>query len=111
MSIINSVNNKDGFLVCLGDDKSTEIVSVGGKGASLGKLVKAGFPVPSGFVIMTYAYEEFLHANGLQVEIENILSGLDYEKLEELDKKTRQIRNTIIVSKIPHNLTREILQA
>ena len=49
---------------------------MGGKGASLGKLVKAGFPVPSGFVIMTYAYEEFLHANGLQVEIEKITESL-----------------------------------
>lgn len=30
------------FLVILGDDRSTQIGVVGGKGSSLGKLVKAG---------------------------------------------------------------------
>jgi phosphoenolpyruvate synthase/pyruvate phosphate dikinase len=71
-------NKKEDFLVGLGEDKSTEIAVVGGKGASLGKLVKAGFPVPSGFVITTGAYTEFLHANELEVKIEKILDGLDY---------------------------------
>ena len=31
---------------------------VGGKGASLGRLVRAGFPVPGGFVISTHAFED-----------------------------------------------------
>ena len=28
----------------------------GGKGASLGRLIRAGFPVPNGFVVNTRAY-------------------------------------------------------
>jgi pyruvate,water dikinase len=107
----STIKNRERFLVGLGEDKSTEIASVGGKGASLGKLVKAGFPVPSGFVIPTVAYEEFLHTNGLRVKIEKILSGLDYENLDELEKKTGKIRNSFIGSKLPDSLTREIMQA
>ena len=72
-------SKKDNFLVSLGEDRSTDIAVVGGKGASLGKLVKAGFPVPSGFVVTTSGYMEFLHANNIENTIEKILAGLDYE--------------------------------
>jgi phosphoenolpyruvate synthase/pyruvate phosphate dikinase len=67
--------NKNTYLIRLGEDDSTDITAVGGKGASLGKLVKVGFPVPSGFVVTTRAYMEFLHANNLEVMIEKILGG------------------------------------
>jgi phosphoenolpyruvate synthase/pyruvate phosphate dikinase len=33
---------------------------VGGKGANLGELTRAGFPVPVGFCVTTAAYREFL---------------------------------------------------
>src|SRR5438552_852262 len=34
-----------------------DVALVGGKGANLGKLVRAGFPVPGGFVVGTRAFE------------------------------------------------------
>ncbi len=45
---------------------STDVGQAGGKGASLGELARAGFPVPAGFVITTDAYTDFLTANGLR---------------------------------------------
>ena len=112
MSKTNLTNKKrEGFLVGLGDDESTEIAEVGGKGASLSKLVKAGFPVPPGFVITTGAYTEFLHANDLKVKIEKILNGLDYGNLDELEKETGKIRDIISNSKLPDELTQEIASA
>lgn len=42
-----------------------EIALVGGKGAGLGALIGAGFPVPDGFVVTTAAYRDFLEATGL----------------------------------------------
>ena len=33
-----------------------EVAVTGGKGASLGRLIRAGFPVPNGFVVTTQAY-------------------------------------------------------
>ncbi|WP_427132811.1 PEP/pyruvate-binding domain-containing protein [Pseudarthrobacter sp. S9] len=41
----------------------------GGKGANLGELVRAGLPVPPGFVLSTAAYEDFVHANDLEAAI------------------------------------------
>ena len=41
----------------------------GGKGANLGELAQAGFPVPPGFVLTTAAYADFVEANGLAPRI------------------------------------------
>ncbi len=42
-----------------------EVALVGGKGAGLGALIDAGFPVPAGFVVTTAAYRDFLDVTGL----------------------------------------------
>ncbi len=42
-----------------------DIAVVGGKAANLGELVRAGLPVPPGFVVTTDAYREVVVANGL----------------------------------------------
>ena len=34
--------------------------TVGGKGANLGEMTRAGFPVPNGFVVTVHAYRTFL---------------------------------------------------
>src|SRR5688500_6275041 len=41
----------------------------GGKAAKLGELLRAGFPVPPGFVITTTAYELGVRSNDLQHDI------------------------------------------
>jgi phosphohistidine swiveling domain-containing protein len=60
-----------------------EVMLVGGKGASLGRLMRAGFPVPNGFVVNTGAYrlaQEEAASAGKPMEIpaqvaEEILHG------------------------------------
>ena len=42
---------------------------VGGKGANLARLTRAGFPVPGGFFVTTAAYRAFVAANHLQPAI------------------------------------------
>ncbi|MDQ6752162.1 MAG: PEP-utilizing enzyme [Actinomycetota bacterium] len=46
-----------------------DVAWVGGKGANLGELTRAGLPVPPGFVLNTAAYEDFVDANGLAAGI------------------------------------------
>ena len=38
---------------------------VGGKGANLGEMTKAGFNVPYGFCVTTESYKEFIEQNNL----------------------------------------------
>lgn len=53
-------------VVCNLCDLSADSVALaGGKGASLGRLLRLGFPVPPGFVVTTAAYRAVLTANDL----------------------------------------------
>jgi len=38
-----------------------DIPTAGGKGANLGEMTKAGFPVPPGFVLTTKGYDAFVN--------------------------------------------------
>jgi pyruvate,water dikinase len=46
----------------------TDLAAAGGKGANLGELVTAGFPVPGGFVVTTEAYEAVVRSADLRVD-------------------------------------------
>ncbi len=99
------------ILVNLGDDASTELANVGGKGANLGKLIKAAFPVPPGIVVTTEGYTEFIRTNGLAEHIDEILEGIDYEDIDTLETETARIRALIIESEIPDEMIRGIARA
>ena len=102
--------SKNNFLVILGEDESTELAVVGGKGASLGRLFKADFPVPSGFVVTTEAYAACLRTNDLETQIEKILEGLDYGDLDKLEEETAKIRETFMGCTLPTGLPGEIIK-
>ncbi|WP_084960055.1 PEP/pyruvate-binding domain-containing protein [Thermoactinospora rubra] len=47
------------------DDPRADLPTVGGKGASLARLARAGLPVPDGFHVTTHAYRRFVAEHGL----------------------------------------------
>src|SRR5512141_2819233 len=49
-----------------------DVAAAGGKGVGLGGLVKAGLPVPPGFVLNTAAYTDFVAANHLEAGIQDL---------------------------------------
>src|SRR5918993_4434840 len=53
---------------------SGDLASGGGKAANMGELLRAGFPVPPGFVITTTAYDLAVRSNDLQRDIVNAAS-------------------------------------
>ena len=50
---------------------------VGGKGANLGEMANAGFPVPAGFVVRAEAYLDAIDAAGVRAELQSLRNGLD----------------------------------
>jgi len=52
------------YILSLGNRRAT-LETVGGKGASLAQLLRAGMPVPGGFHVTTAAYERFVAENNL----------------------------------------------
>ena len=74
---------------------------VGGKGANLVRLTRAGFPVPHGFIISTDAYREFVNANRWLGTIQSMVENLTAEDASALEKASAQIHAAFVVGKIP----------
>jgi rifampicin phosphotransferase len=68
----------------------------GGKGASLGELLRAGFAVPPGFVVTTAAYDLFLDSAALA---EHIAESLRVNPDD--DASSRAIRSAFMAAEIP----------
>ena len=56
-----------------------DVALVGGKGANLGELTHAGFPVPPGFVVTVDAYRRFAEATGVGNRIREQFATLDVD--------------------------------
>ena len=67
------VESLDATVVSLADVGAGDRSIAGGKGANLGELVRAGFPVPPGFVITTVAYGLMLEKSGLAQTLGGLL--------------------------------------
>lgn len=85
--------------------------TVGGKGANLGELTQAGFPVPPGFIITAQAYFEYIKETGLDKVIRDILTGLDFEDTKDLQARAEKIQGLIKKNPLPDHLKKEILEA
>ena len=64
--------------------------TVGGKGANLAKLARAGMPVPDGFLVPVDAYRTFVVANALDQVIAAALAGLDVASPAALEAASSQ---------------------
>ncbi|MBN2567622.1 hypothetical protein JXB02_06090 [Candidatus Woesearchaeota archaeon] len=91
----------------LADDS---LLSVGHKAWSLGRLARAGFKVPDGFVITADACTSFLEAGGLLKKIRNLLVVTDGKDKEKAQAISFQIQRLITASPFPKNLALDIAE-
>ena len=73
-----------------------DVALVGGKGANLGEMTRAGLPVPAGFVVTAVACDRFLVESGLFARIEARLATLDVNDGGALEQQALEIRQTVI---------------
>lgn len=81
---------------------------VGGKGANLGEMIQAGFPVPYGFIVTANAYFYFIKYNSLASKINSILSFVNYENTTELESASDQIQKMILNGTIPKSIKTQV---
>jgi pyruvate,water dikinase len=74
---------------------------VGGKGAKLGDLLRAGFRVPAGFVLTAAAYERFLYESGICTSLEAELARLDPVDTAAVRSASREARELIEGAELP----------
>lgn len=88
-----------------------DIPLVGGKGANLGEMTHAGFPVPEGFAVTVEAYEQFLVQNNLHKFVSDTLSAVDVSISSQLDMASRTIQKRVISGVIPDEVKREVIKS
>lgn len=84
---------------------------VGGKGANLARLARAGFPVPDGFLITTRAYDAFVGANPAIAAGLAALTSAGSLPTADFEASSRQIRGLFAQGALPPALAAAILAA
>lgn len=82
---------------------------VGGKGANLGEMTQAHFPIPYGFIITSHAYFYFIEKAGIDRNIKKILSVLNYDNSHELQQTSAHIKDLIMDADMPKDLAKQIV--
>ncbi|MBV7334586.1 hypothetical protein KFU94_41380 [Chloroflexi bacterium TSY] len=89
----------------------TQISIAGGKGANLGEMTTAGFPVPSSFVLTTQAYDAFVKANALQQQIIELAHTVSLDAPQSSEAASEKIRALFMQGVIADDLATEITSA
>ena len=90
------------YVLHFSDIRKHDIAIAGGKGANLGEMVCAGFPVPLGAVVTAHAYGQFMEENG--ISISEIM-----ENTESTKNAAAYIRKTIVSGEIPADIKEQII--
>jgi rifampicin phosphotransferase len=93
------------------DNQRATLETVGGKGASLTRLLRAGMPVPGGFHVSTAAYERFVAENDLMSCIRAALEKVDASKPDTLTKASGKIGALFLHADMPEEISGAIFEA
>ncbi len=89
--------------------RMNDVEQVGGKNSSLGEMISqladSGVRVPGGFATTAHAYRVFLAQSGLDAKINAVLDALDVDDVNALAKAGAEIRQWIIDTPFPMDLT------
>ncbi len=91
--------------------RASDLPEVGGKGANLGEMTQAGFPVPPGFCITTTAFRQFMQAGGHAEEIYQSLEMLAPDDVEGVRRVGQQIRAKLSDVPLPEDIECAIVAA
>lgn len=88
------------YVMKFSEIRKEDISAAGGKGANLGELFNAGFPVPNGFCITSHAFDDYMKWNGFDtLSSEN--SSLTSDKIakghlwKELEEEIAEFYNAL----------------
>jgi pyruvate,water dikinase len=99
------------FTLSFDEVDGTRLPEVGGKGANLGELTRAGFPVPPGFCITTAAYRDFVRASGQFDALLDALERVAHEDLDTIGTLGAHIRALLEPLAIPAGVRSAVLAA
>jgi len=89
----------------------TDRPTVGGKGASLGELERAGIRVPPGFVVTTAGFERLLAALEQDEPVRERIAALSPDDLGSVTRLCAEVRERIETAELPDELLSAIATA
>lgn len=89
----------------------SDVIKAGGKAASLGEMMQVGIPVPSGFVVLANAFEQFLKETNLNTEIDSIFGSVNQKEIHRVEEASEKIKALITQVNIPKDIEQEIKNA
>ena len=87
-----------------------DLALAGGKGANLGELLRAGLPVPPGFVLTTDAYRRFLTSNELDETLLTLARGAGDGGADD-ETLAGQIHALFVGGELPDDIRGPLLDA
>jgi pyruvate,water dikinase len=106
----DNISNHHKLIVWFKEVGKEDVALAGGKGANLGEMVQAGFPVPNGFILTSEAYYYFIKENQLALKIENELKKTDRRRPDQLFQTSKRIRALIRQADFPKDLAKLVFR-
>jgi pyruvate,water dikinase len=88
-----------------------DVAEVGGKGANLGELVRAGLPVPDGWVVIAGAHLDALDHAGVRASIAASVAAADPGDQAGLEQLSQELRELVRGIEVPETMRNEIIAA
>lgn len=98
------------FILSFIDIRAADLPLVGGKGANLGELAHAGFPVPSGFCLTTAAFQQFIDACADAADLYALLDTVTSDDVESARQVGQHVRQTLLNVPMPQAVVQAIRQ-
>lgn len=99
------------YVLYFNEIDKTDLPSVGGKGANLGEMTKAGFPVPQGFCVTTGAYQAFIQTISQMSMLFDLLDRVSYDDLEQVRTLGQRIRENLNSISMPYEIKEALTKA
>jgi phosphohistidine swiveling domain-containing protein len=96
------------YINSIGDVGPDDLAAAGGKGVGLGGLVRAGLPVPAGFVLNTAAYADFVETNHLGPGIRELATLAPTAAPTEYEDASTRIRALFTGATMPAVIAAEL---
>lgn len=89
----------------------SDVPRVGGKGANLGELTRAGLPVPAGFVVTADAYLRAMDAAGVRGALLEKVAAVDIDVPESLSAASAELQALVRGAGMPEDIATAVREA
>ncbi len=99
------------LILSLADIRAADLPLVGGKGANLGEMAHAGWPVPPGFCLTTAAFRQFIAAGPGAEKLFAPLAAVAVDDVEAVRRVGQDVRRMLLDVPMPDTIAAAALQA